>query len=720
MLTFIAVIALCAQVIMTMAVYLNGPKRFRNRAFAMLSFSLVCWAALNYANSLPSLQANLYLMRFIMFFVVLQNVFFVMFSYSLWIKHLFPLTKRGKWYVALSILTVLLALSPVLFTHVNQGPRGPYPVPGPGMVFFIVHAFISIYIGFRNLIIARRKTSPQYKPQLAFITLGSVVLWGFVPLTNFILSLTLQTSFFIQFSPLYAFAFSSLIAYAIIRHKLFDIRVFVIRTLAYIFSTLLLSLVYIVPSILIVAAVMHIHFTWERFIIGIVVATCFALFYSQVREIFNEITNRVFFRGYYEPQEVLDRLSEMLVRSIDTDYIKRQSIRILHTAIKTNQFSYALPSKTADEQQTYELLAGLFGRRTASNVLATDEYEGNARGLEYTKDQGIALVVRLRTGDNVLGFLVLGYKESGEGYSEKDRRLLSIAADEIAISLQNALHFEETQHFNRRLQEKVAEATKELRRTNDKLKALDETKDDFISMASHQLRTPLTSVKGYLSLVLEGDAGKLNAQQRKLLTQSFASSQRMVYLISDLLNVSRLRTGKFVIEATPVNLADIITDEIEQLKETATTRELTLTYDKPADFPLLMLDETKTRQVIMNYIDNAIYYTPSGGHIEVRLVNKPSAVELRVVDDGIGVPKSEQHHLFTKFYRAGNARKARPDGTGLGLFMAKKVIAAQGGAVIFDSQENKGSTFGFSFSKAKLAVPASQPKTGQKEPAATQ
>jgi signal transduction histidine kinase len=192
-----------------------------------------------------------------------------------------------------------------------------------------------------------------------------------------------------------------------------------------------------------------------------------------------------------------------------------------------------------------------------------------------------------------------------------------------------------------------------------------------------------------------------------MLGQAFFSSQRMVYLIADLLNVSRLRTGKFVIEPSSVDLSAMVQQEMSQLTETAAAKSLTLTYQKPKDFPEVQLDETKTRQVIMNFMDNAIYYTPNGGHIKIELENLPAAVELRVVDDGIGVPKSEQHHLFTKFYRAGNARKARPDGTGLGLFMAKKVVLAQGGAVIFDSEEGKGSTFGFTFSKTKPVAPTS-------------
>ena len=237
---------------------------------------------------------------------------------------------------------------------------------------------------------------------------------------------------------------------------------------------------------------------------------------------------------------------------------------------------------------------------------------------------------------------------------------------------------------------------------------MDQTKDDFISMASHQLRTPLTSVKGYVSMVLDGDAGQINDLQRKLLNQSYISSQRMVYLISDLLNVSRLRTGKFLIEAIPSNLAKVIKDEIEQLQETAKGRNLELTYEMPKQFPTLMLDETKIRQVIMNFIDNAIYYTPSGGHINVKLTDTKERVSFTVTDDGIGVPKQEQPHLFGKFYRAHNARRARPDGTGLGLFMAKKVIVAQGGAILFKSQENRGSVFGFTFTKAHLAPPGPQ------------
>lgn len=299
---------------------------------------------------------------------------------------------------------------------------------------------------------------------------------------------------------------------------------------------------------------------------------------------------------------------------------------------------------------------------------------------------GALILVKLFARQKLVGVLAIGTEKSTAERTEADQSLLERLGEAIGLAVDNKLLFEENQHVLHKLE-----------LTNKKLQALDEAKDEFISMASHQLRTPLTSVKGYVSMVLEGDAGQVNKQQRELLRQSFTSAQRMVYLISDLLNVSRLRTGKFLIEPSEVYLPDVVEEELRQVEETAKSRKVKISYAKPKKYPNLNLDDTKIRQVIMNFVDNAIYYTPAGGEIVVALKTTEKTAEFTVTDDGIGVPKAEQAHLFTKFYRAGNARKARPDGTGLGLFMAKKVIIASGGALIFKSQEGKGSVFGFTF-----------------------
>lgn len=498
--------------------------------------------------------------------------------------------------------------------------------------------------------------------------------------------------------PLSILIMLGIIAYAMIYHKLFDIRSYAVRAGGYTLTFALIAAIYVIaavfPAIYFMKAPLNIEVIVYLSALTLIVASLF----HPLRVYFNKITNRIFFRDYYEPQDVLDQISRLLVGTVDINEIRTQSAAILDRHVHLTSTSFLLIKEVKGPQK--HLLDFLLNSEL--NMIVVENMEPTSMYAKSLRRLDTVLAIRLQTAHEDLGFLLLGPRRSGVPYGSSDKKLFNVIASELAVGLQNALRFEEIENFNTTLQERIADATKKLRRTNEKLRQLDQTKDDFISMASHQLRTPLTSVKGYVSMVLDGDAGKLTKLQRKLLGQSFISAQRMVYLISDLLNVSRLRTGKFVIEPVPTNLAKIIKDEVDQLLETAKGRDLTLTFNKPEHFPTYLLDETKMRQVIMNFIDNAIYYTPAGGNITINLLDKPSTIELTVVDDGIGVPREEQHHLFTKFFRAHNAKRARPDGTGLGLFMAKKVVVAQGGAIIFKSQEHKGSTFGFTFAKDKL------------------
>ncbi len=419
-------------------------------------------------------------------------------------------------------------------------------------------------------------------------------------------------------------------------------------------------------------------------------------------------------------QALIDEINSTLTSNVGLEALLTKSARLIEKNIETTacmfyiQETSSLPSRVIGSRdklisdkdiESIKSIASKMDNKIHSTKLSTVDPGLDVLNKLLSKSK-VEIMARLVNAPDhePIGYMFLAPKSGDSRYTPQDLKVLDVLADELMIAVENSLRFEEIEQFNVTLQKKINTATKELKRNNDKLLALDEAKDEFVSMASHQLRTPLTSIKGYLSMVLEGDAGKLSDTQKQMLGQAFFSSQRMVYLISDLLNVSRLRTGKFIIDAKPVNLADVIEGEIDQLVEGARAKDLTVAYNKPKEFPTLMIDDMKIRQVIMNFTDNAIYYTPSGGKITVKLRETPTTVEFTVHDTGIGVPKNQQHKLFTKFYRADNARKARPDGTGLGIFMAKKVIIAQGGSIIFKSKEGKGSTFGFSFNKHHLKV----------------
>jgi signal transduction histidine kinase len=198
-----------------------------------------------------------------------------------------------------------------------------------------------------------------------------------------------------------------------------------------------------------------------------------------------------------------------------------------------------------------------------------------------------------------------------------------------------------------------------------------------------------------LSMMIEGDAGTLNDNQTLYANQAFESAQRMLYLIADLLNVSRIQTGKFKIDRTQVDMPRLISEEMSQLKELASARSIDFSYEGLSSAPLLSLDETKTRQIVMNLSDNALYYTPSGGKVKLTFKKIKSGYAFRVIDNGIGVPEEAKKELFHKFFRSTNAQSMRPDGTGIGLYMVKKVVMLQGCKIFFESEEGKGSVFGF-------------------------
>lgn len=600
--------------------------------------------------------------------------------------------------------------------EITRGLNIPTPNTGP---FTLYAAFFSVFfmLVYVTFYLKVRRSRGLARTQLAYTFYGAI--FASIPalITNLSLPLLGQRST-VWIGPFFTLLFAISVTTAIIRHKLFDIRLYTVRAVTYILTVGTAALLYVGLAVLVSTHLLHTSLTTRTVLLLAFITLIVAALFQPLGKVFKRLTNRIFYQDVYDPQTFIDRLNKVLVENIELETLLEQASAVIADHLKAEFCLFGIKETEFRPRQVIGTVSKNFSEQDVASVrhitphaaniiLVTDNLppdQGALRRLLTKND--IAVLGRLVSEADLhsegLGYLVLGPKRSGNPYNNQDIKIIDIITKELFIAVQNALHFEQIEKFNETLQEKIDEATKKLRRTNDKLKLLDETKDDFISMASHQLRTPLTSVKGYISMVLDGDAGKLNAMQRRLLNQSFVSAQRMVYLISDLLNVSRLRTGKFLIETIPTNLADVIKGEINQLQETAESRNLKLTYKKPEHFPALMFDETKIRQVIMNFIDNAIYYTPSGGTITVSLIEKPQTIEFTVTDNGIGVPKPEQHHLFSKFYRAENAKRARPDGTGLGLFMAKKVVIAQGGAIIFKSRPDKGSTFGFSFPKAEL------------------
>lgn len=691
-------------------VFLRNPKSRQHLFFLLFSVSTGLWITSNAVYKQLSLQWAYYDALVSYAFALLLSVFLSLFLKSIAGTLNDKLVKR---YVFIgSILTVASAIPGILATGVTENytikTTQFAPLYGVALVGFMASGII-------DLIKYRLKASVVDKQRTGTILLGFLLAVVVGVSFNLLLPILTGSYSFVELGPLGAFFVVAAAGYSIVKHKLFDMKLVVARSFGYlilIFSAALAYVAILFPVISLISDRTNLSNSQQSLIYG-TFSLVLALSFQSLRRYLNRLTSKIFYRDAYESQAVLDQVSGVIVGNVDPHKVQSGSLKALSEALQPTYIGFLLMGGNSDLHHGDQIGQhwvvkdpSFFHSRlqkSGKKITIYDELEEASGELrEVLRAEDISVVAPLVTKDETIGYLVLGRKKSGNIYNSQDIGLLNIASNELAVALQNAQRFEEIQAFNITLQEKVNEATRELKKTNRKLVALDEAKDEFISMASHQLRTPLTSIKGYLSMLAEGDLGKVTKAQEKAIKEAFGSSQRMVYLIADFLNVSRIKTGKFVIEPKEVDLPMVVSEEITQLREMAGSRDITLQYQAPEVFPKVMLDDNKIRQVMMNIVDNAIYYTAAGGTVTIQLFVDSADVVFKVIDTGIGVPKREQHKLFTKFFRAGNARKARPDGTGLGLFMAQKIIAEQGGSIIFESTEGKGSTFGFRFPLSKI------------------
>jgi signal transduction histidine kinase len=197
--------------------------------------------------------------------------------------------------------------------------------------------------------------------------------------------------------------------------------------------------------------------------------------------------------------------------------------------------------------------------------------------------------------------------------------------------------------------------------------------------------------------LLDGDAGKLSKKQAEYVSDIIKSANNINRVLADFLDATRINTGKFELRKEDMNLSNIVDNEVKALKEMAADYNRELVYVRSKEDIMITGDASRLRQVVTNLIDNAIFY--SSKKIEVNLQKYGNRVVFTVKDDGIGVPEAEQSKIFTKMYRASNAGVTRPDGTGIGLYVVKKIVEGSGGKIIFKSVEGKGSFFGFELSQ---------------------
>ncbi len=677
----------------------------RNQLFTLLTFTFI---VLSVANTL-SLDVKLDQLFFIR--AVMSSASIAVFLIYLLIRAIqsakpFLNTSLRLLMIATAVIAIL-DWTPVIFTGYVAGSP-PRPVPGFGAALFFIHFVLVAVLSVVALRKRMQKAKHHIRGQYRAMIVGLIPILVLAPVTSFLLPIVFHLTGLIVVSPLYTAFFVILVGYAIARHGLFDVKQAAVRTTAYASSLAVLAIIYYFLAY--VASVTLFHGSINSSIsvspVNVVLALLLAFIFQPIKQFFDRITDNVFFRDRYSTDEFYTRLSEVLTATTDLRTLLQRAAVEIGATLKADQAFFFVQydgvhrmtagTKHHKDLPTHDVQdLNRYVEKHGTDVIVVQLLTTNLHVKRMLQSHGIAILMPLVRHGEILGYLALGDQKSS-GYTNRDTRVLRTISDELVIAIQNALSVQEVRDVNASLEQRIDAATAELRTSNARLKRLDAAKDEFLSMASHQLRTPLTSVKGYLSMMLDGDVGKITAMQRQVLEEAFSSSERMVHLIHDFLNVSRLQTGKFALELQESDLSELVKQEVNSLERVAKSRDMSLEFSNKAGSLPMTIDDTKIRQVVMNYIDNAIFYSHPGTTIKIGLAIENKEVVLKVEDTGIGVPKHEQERLFTKFYRATNARRQRPDGTGVGLFLAQKVMSAHGGEVLFESKEGRrGSIFGF-------------------------
>lgn len=225
-------------------------------------------------------------------------------------------------------------------------------------------------------------------------------------------------------------------------------------------------------------------------------------------------------------------------------------------------------------------------------------------------------------------------------------------------------------------------------------KEVDRMKTEFISITSHQLRTPLSSMKWFMEILLNNDLGELSEKQRSVLLDVHNSNERIITLVNDLLDVSRIEAGKMQNQPTPTNLIEFIKSMLPEVQQQFTKKGQKFEFIRPDAMPRVSVDPKLVWQVLQNLLTNASKYTPEGGRVSLTLSLKDDTALMAIQDNGYGIPEFQKNRIFEKFFRADNI--AKMEGTGLGLYISKQLADASGGKLWFESAEGKGTTFFYS------------------------
>lgn len=524
--------------------------------------------------------------------------------------------------------------------------------------------------------------------------------------------------------------------YAILRYRLMDIRVIFRKAIIYFVSAAFAYGAFYLITWLYNKSFGGVY-TNGAYVLGLVIAPLFVLLFIWVNEKIKRIANKYLFFSLYSSQETMEKLTDELTTSIDLSKIIDSIVGSIKNAMQLDRAGILLIDQDGtikykiakvigfNENNGISLVQDNFLTRYLEKTqkpLVRDELQMISRDSNNMSDKQnfnqlaenmkhieASLCLPMIISNKLIGIIVLGSKISGDAYTSDDLNLLSTLSKQATIAVDNARLYHEVQDFNKTLQLRVDEQTKEIRdqkdevqnafelerKANKELKHLDENKTDFMLITQHHLRTPLSVNAGFLDLMLNGTFGKIPAKQKDVILRLRESTQKEIDVVNELLDVSSYQIGKEMIHLDkPIDFEALMEETLKDLKTEAQDKGIYLKYEKLGEIPKVPADRLKLKLVLTNVIDNCIKYTVKGG-VTVAMGTENDKLKITVTDTGIGLSEEAMQNLFKhSFQRGEQAKKLFAVGKGLGLFLSGKIIEGHHGKIWAESLgDGKGSAF---------------------------
>lgn len=720
----ILVISIATNLLLGFVVHRRNSRSATNQIFVALGVVIACLGVVNYVSvHPPSRESALFWIRFVMFFATLNSVLFFLLMHT-FPRATFQFSKHTLWLIAgMTGITMAVALSPYLFVDVQFAGDQAQPVPGLGMIFFVPVGILTIPLGLYFLIKKNIRAKGLEKIQLRYLLFGVVLTFALIVGLIFLNVVLFRNPNFVIYLPAFLMPFTMATAYAITRYRLMDIRFVVVRSVLF---SLLVGTFFLIYGLLVwiateIAVLRGVQLTPATHALAAVAVTILAVLgFQWYRALLQQVTDRTFFKARYNARASLLGLGQSLSETIDIDRILdlltrtlRETVRVANVlvflrdaerkAFRPTGGTARISARTL-LNDTHALIRHLRHRPGAvvrdelSLILEREDPRHDPEEIKELQTAfawlDVALVLPLVVKGEITGLLFLGDKLSGDPFSAEDVELLTILTPQAATALENARLYREAAEFGRTLEREVTRATQELRVANEQLKDTDKAKSEFLSIASHQLYTPLTAIRGYLSMIHEGDFGKVPEKLQGSLKIVRESSARLIRLIRELLDVSRIESGRLELTLESVDLVKMARELVEELRPNAEKKKLTLTFhEPPTALSPVVADNQRIRQVLLNTLDNAIKYTEKG-KVDISVSEVSDNLVYNVQDTGRGMTKEAIGRLFAKFTRIETNLGRRTEGMGLGLYVARQMIREIGGDIWAESKgEGKGSIF---------------------------